>query len=91
MSDEFSVLCQLSRLNPSGKSRDVKEVSVDQTIATRMVKSQKGLFILDAQVRPEYRFHDLRELRAKSYLWAPMKIEGRMLGMLTLAENIAAK
>ena len=56
MSDEFSVLCQLSRLNPSGKSRDVKEVSVDQTIATRMVKSQKGLFILDAQVRPEYRF-----------------------------------
>lgn len=30
MSDEFSVFGQLSRLNPSGKSRDAKEVPVDK-------------------------------------------------------------
>ena len=30
MSDEFSVLGQLSQLNPSGKPRDAKEVPVDK-------------------------------------------------------------
>ncbi len=41
MGDEFSVFGQLSQLNPSGKSRDAKEVPVDNDSRRRPKRKKK--------------------------------------------------
>ena len=43
MGGEFSVFGQLSQLNPSGKSRDAKEVPVDKDSRRRPKRKKKKL------------------------------------------------